>query len=194
MPASAQLVRDDREAFAAFYQRHVAFVWRTLRRFGVAPEALEDATQDVFVIAHRRAEDRARHASEAGWLHGVARRVASNHRRGRRRHVRKLEAVATEATASDVPGAALESRVGARRHLAQLAAAIDALPPARREVYVLAELEGMSAPEIADALGCKVNTVYSRLRRARSDLEPVLAPAREPEHVEDRARSHDADR
>lgn len=42
---------------------------------------------------------------------------------------------------------------------------------------MLADLEGLTAPEIADALGVTLNTVYSRLRRARADLDAALAPA-----------------
>ena len=52
---------------------------------------------------------------------------------------------------------------------------LDELDDDRRAVFVLAELEQMSAPDIADALGVNVNTVYARLRAARRDFEQGVA-------------------
>ena len=52
---------------------------------------------------------------------------------------------------------------------------LDELEDERREVFVLAELEQMSAPEIAEALELNVNTVYTRLRAARADFEKGVA-------------------
>src|SRR5437868_5403915 len=50
-------------------------------------------------------------------------------------------------------------------------AAVDDVDDDKREVFVLAELEGMTAKEIADAIGSNASTVYSRLRAARLDFE-----------------------
>jgi RNA polymerase sigma-70 factor, ECF subfamily len=156
--------------FEALYHEHFAFVWRTLRRFGVPPAAVDDATQDVFVVVHRRFGAWESGGSVRAWLHGVAKRVAAKHRRGSERHDRKIAALPVPARPR-----ALDEQVGDRSRLERIAEAIDGLSPERREVYVLADLEGLSAPEIAVALDCKLNTVYSRLRRARADLEAGLA-------------------
>ncbi len=51
---------------------------------------------------------------------------------------------------------------------------LDKLDPPKREVFVLTEVEEMTAPEIAAALGIPLNTVYSRLRAARLELEEAL--------------------
>ncbi|MFV8754656.1 RNA polymerase sigma factor [Nannocystaceae bacterium ST9] len=156
--------------FEALYHEHFAFVWRTLRRLGVPEATIDDATQDVFVVAHRRFGVWEQRASARVWLHGVAKRVASKHRRGHDRHERKVAAL-------PIPEGPrmLDEHVADRARLERIAAAIDRLEPERREVYVLAELEGLSAPEIAELLDCKLNTVYSRLRRARADLDAALA-------------------
>jgi RNA polymerase sigma-70 factor (ECF subfamily) len=156
--------------FEALYHEHFEFVWRVLRRFGVPAAALDDATQDVFVVVHRRFGAWEQRASVRAWLFGVAKRVAAKHRRGLERHARKLAALPEPA-----PTRELDERVADRNRLERIARAIEGLAPERREVYVLADLEGLSAPEIADALGCKLNTVYSRLRRARADLATALA-------------------
>jgi RNA polymerase sigma-70 factor (ECF subfamily) len=166
--------------FEALYRAQVGFVWRSLRRFGVPDAGLDDATQDVFMIVHRRFGVWEQGGSVRAWLYGVARRVASSHRRTDDRHQRKLAALPQQGAHEG-----LEDRLGARQQLEQIAAQIEALEPKRQQVYVLIELEGLSAPEAADAIGCKLNTVYSRLRRARADLEQQdQPPARE-------SRSHD---
>lgn len=158
--------------FEALYHEHFAFVWRTLRRFGVPRAALDDATQDVFIVAHRRFGIWEQQSSVRVWLHGVAKRVASKHRRGLDRHDRKIAALPIPERPRQ-----LDEHLADRDELERIARAIDRLEPERRQVYVLAELEGFSAPEIAEALECKLNTVYSRLRRARADLDAALAPA-----------------
>jgi RNA polymerase sigma-70 factor (ECF subfamily) len=52
---------------------------------------------------------------------------------------------------------------------------LDELDDEKRAVFVLAELEQMSAPEIADAISVNLNTVYARLRAARRDFEQAVA-------------------
>lgn len=162
----------DRAGFEQFYREHFAFVWRTLRRFGVADAALEDVAQEVFLVAYRRAGAWQEWSSPRSWLFGVARRVAADHRRSRDRHVRKLAALPT----SDAPRP-IDERVDDHERLRAVASAIASLSPDRQTVYTLAELEGMSAPEIAEALELKLNTVYSKLRRARHDVAQFLAAA-----------------
>lgn len=156
--------------FTQVYRAHVGLVWRALARRGVAAADLEDATQEVFVVAHRRWGAWEGRTSVRAWLFGVARHVAESHHRGARRQQRKLQALP-----SLVNEPLLDAQVDAQVRLDALAAAIAALPDDRREVFVLADVEGFSAPEIADALGCKLNTVYSRLRRARVAVAQAMA-------------------
>lgn len=156
------------QEFAQAYRAHVEFVWRVLARHGVPDELLEDATQEVFVIMHRRfgawGSDPVR-----AWLYGVARRIASTQLRTQARRLRKLAAVPAPPEQRWI-----DERVEDRLRLDALAKAIDALEPDRRDVFVLAEIEGLSAPEIAAALGCKLNTVYSRLHRARASIARAM--------------------
>jgi len=158
--------------FEALYRAHFPFVWRSLRRFGVPTANLDDATQDVFVIVHRRFGIWERDRSVRAWLYGVTRRVAAAHRRKLERHQRRLDALPRPAAHTQI-----EPQIGARHRLERIAAEIDRLEPGRRQVYLLIEVEGLSAPEVAQALGCKLNTVYSRLRRARAQLEVTLGDA-----------------
>jgi RNA polymerase sigma-70 factor (ECF subfamily) len=162
----------------SLYRQHFAFVWRTLRRFGVADAHLEDAAQEVFLIAHRRLGAWHEWSSPRAWLFGVARRVAADHRRGRDRHARKLAALPElDGPTPPASAGAYEERLDQQQRLRVVAEAIAALSPERRTVYVLTELEGLSAPEIAQACELELNTVYSRLRRARRDVAARLDAA-----------------
>jgi RNA polymerase sigma-70 factor (ECF subfamily) len=159
-----------RQEFRSLYREHFGYVWRTLARYGVPASQLEDGAQEVFVIVLRRFGSWRERASFRSWLHGVARRVASAQRRQQARHQRKLEALPPVADTPPVDG-----QLHQRRRLDALTAAIAQLEPQRREVFVLCEIEGLSAPEVSDALECKLNTVYSRLRRARADINLAMA-------------------
>ncbi|EDM75056.1 hypothetical protein PPSIR1_38921 [Plesiocystis pacifica SIR-1] len=169
-----------RAAFEAAYGEHVDFVWRALARHGVERAALEDATQEVFLVAHRHWGAWEGQASMRAWLWGVARRVASTHLRTRNRRARKhgsLVALLSSSSRPEAGGGGLDARLDDRARLRTLAAAIDALEPKLREVFVLADLEDMTAPAIAELLGCNLNTIYTRLRRARAKIRAAMSEA-----------------
>jgi RNA polymerase sigma-70 factor (ECF subfamily) len=155
------------------YDAHVDFVWRNLRRLGVQASDVEDRTQEVFVVAHRRFdefEDRG-HGPRA-WLFQIVLRVASDARRHRRRHPEDPDG--GDATARASVAATQTEEVAQREALSRLDAALDTIDVGRRVVLVLHEIEEMTAPEIAQVIGIPLNTVYSRLRVARGELEAAL--------------------
>jgi RNA polymerase sigma-70 factor (ECF subfamily) len=159
--------------FRTLYDEHVDFVWRNLRRLGVAEADVDDRTQEVFVVAHRRLgdfEDRG-HGPRA-WLYQIVLRIASESRRHRRRHPEDADGGAAEAVlrGTSDPAADME----ARESLVRLDQALSQLDDEKRAVLVLHDVEEMTAPEIAEATGVPLNTVYSRLRLARQRLEEVL--------------------
>jgi RNA polymerase sigma-70 factor, ECF subfamily len=163
-------------AFADVYRQHFPFVWRTARRLGVTAEALDDVTQEVFLIVHRRLPDFAGRASIKTWLFSVAINVVRAHRRARlRREPRGLYLdPAWEPSLQDrePPPDDVATKVEAA-HLVH--ALLDELDDRKREVFVLAELEQMSAADISCALVIPVNTVYSRLRLARQEFAAAAA-------------------
>ena len=161
------------EAFRALYDAHFAYVWRTLLHFGVPRAVAEDAAQEVFVTLHRRLDDYDGQTPIRSWLWGICRRVALSQRRGLARAERRSE-VAPPPTPSIPPDAALERK----RAVAFMEDFLASLPEALRDVFVLMEIEGLSAPEAASALGANVNTVYSRLRLAREQFERAGARLR----------------
>jgi RNA polymerase sigma-70 factor, ECF subfamily len=163
--------------FAAFYRQHFSFAWSCLRRLGVPAATIDDATQELWVTAHRRLRElgwptdfREPRAAKS-WLFAIARRVASHHRRSEHRHRRKLEAISWTRS---------PRHEDSQRESALIVEAIlDQLDPRVREAFVLSEIEGWTAPEIAKATGANTNTVYWRVRVARQELQTQLAAANE---------------
>lgn len=150
--------------FEDIYRENFAFVWSAARRCGVPVEAADDVVQDVFMVAHRRSSELDWGVPAHGWLYRVTRNVAMRYRRGAARRGRR-EAVAALSTAVAVEP---HPRLEAARTLETL---LEQLTDPQREVFEMSEVLGMSGPEIASALGVPANTVYSRLRLARSQLK-----------------------
>jgi RNA polymerase sigma-70 factor (ECF subfamily) len=162
--------------FAALYRSHFGFTWSCLRRLGVPAAGIDDAAQELWVTAHRRLDQLHDARAARSWLYGIARRVASHHRRAEHRHRRKLEAVTHT-----------RARTGAestRESALIVEAILDTLEPRVREAFVLSELEGWTAPEIAKATGANANTIYWRVRVARQELASQLAAANDDTKVD----------
>jgi RNA polymerase sigma-70 factor (ECF subfamily) len=162
--------------FEELYERHFNFVWRNLRRLGVPHALVEDATQDTFVVVHRRLSDLRPDASPTAWLFGIALRVAHDYRRKLHRKPSVSLDVDNYESADRGPFERV-ANAQARRTLERF---LQTLDHDRRAVFVLAELEDMPAPEISQALGARVNTVYSRLRTARERFVAFLQSEVEP--------------
>lgn len=159
--------------FAALYREQFGFVWRMLLHFGVPNPALEDAAQEVFIVVHRRWSSWAAGVSARSWLYGIVRRVAADWRRSQHRHARKLEALPRPSGGHDV-----EAEVAERELIDALERSLATLDTKQRDAFVLSELEGMTAKEIADAIGANPNTVASRLRAARAHVATQLDAVR----------------
>jgi RNA polymerase sigma-70 factor (ECF subfamily) len=157
--------------FESVYEQHLDFVWRSLRLLGVAPEAREDAAQDVFSIAARKLPEFDGRASLRTWLFAIVQRVAANQRRTRRRKVDPLEPLGTTLQTQQPTAHAFAEAVEAAESIERFCAGLDEGP---RAVFVLALLEELPAPEIAEALNIPVNTVYSRVRSLRHELKRWL--------------------
>ncbi len=155
--------------FRRIFDEHFPFVWRTLRRLGVAEESLPDASQRVFWAAARRLDDIA-HDRARSFLFGTARRVASDFRRISRRTVPTDQGDAIADTVMPTTDELVDQK-RARELLDQL---LDLLQDDLREVLVLQEGEGMSLSEIAQLLEIPLGTATSRLRRAREEFRRLL--------------------
>lgn len=156
---------------AELYDHHAAMVFRALRALGVADASLDDAVQDVFLVVHRRLAEFEGRSAITTWLYGIARRVASDHRRRRPLGTGPMDALTHVADGRPAPDQQVARRQAARAVLDIL----DEMDPDKREVFALMELEQLSAPAVAELLGVPLNTIYSRLRLARARFEQALA-------------------
>jgi RNA polymerase sigma-70 factor, ECF subfamily len=164
------LVLNEALDFKDVYAKNVRFVWRTLRLLGVPESMIEDAVQDVFVVVHRRLPEFRASATATAWIYQIARRVARDYRRKMRRKG-GLEPL-SDGMVDDQPDATQHvARAEAVRLLESVLAELD---EKGREVLVLTEIEEMSAPDLAALLNVPLNTVYSRLRRARAAFNLAL--------------------
>ena len=149
--------------FRALYEEHFDYVWFTLRRHGVRPRDLEDLTHDVFVACARSWDRYDPERPLRPWLHGIAFRVASDHRR--RAGISREVPVPEVLGAVSEPGALDALEASERRRL--VLDGLEVLSDDQRLVFVRHELDGESVVEIARSLNIPENTAYSRLRLAR---------------------------
>ncbi|MFO1325106.1 MAG: sigma-70 family RNA polymerase sigma factor [Burkholderiales bacterium] len=162
---AARVACGDADALTPLYRRHRGPVYRFALLWSGSPAIAADVTQDVFVHVLTRADD---YAPERGpllpWLLGIARKFV--HRRAGADARLVSDDDAPEAPATEVP--APDEIVGMQRDVARLREAIAALPPHYRDVLVLVELAERTYAEAAAICGCELNTVRSRLARARA--------------------------
>lgn len=188
-------VTGDGEAFETLFtkyrQRLFGVVWRVLKN----EDAALDVVQDAFVKAYQGLEQLRGETRFYPWL----RRIAVNQAIDRLRHIKRgvevgfdeaqygagENADADRARPGDADRAERESPVRAAElgeFSAALQGALDQLSDTHRSVFVLHAAEGMTYREIAEALGCNIGTVMSRLFYARKKLQELLAP-----HLEGRS-------
>ena len=167
--------------FDAIFEENVSQVFRIVRRLlgPAVPEAdVDDIVQQVFVVAHRNLPRFRGEAKISTWLYGIASRTVLNYLRKRRRHRQMLarleEHIHTDGrTTSDL---AQEVEDGLRLH--EVWRALMKLSPKKRLVFLLFEVEGRSAPEIAHLLKTREATIRSRLHHARRELRHALEEVR----------------
>ncbi len=162
------------EDWSVFYDAHFDYVWRSLRRLGVPESALDDAAQEVFVVALRRHGKFEGRSSVRTWLFGIALNRARELARSTRR--RGEEALSEQLP--DESGPDQEQRAINAQALSLVYRALDELGHDRRALLIMAEVEEMTAAEIAELLSIPLNTVYSRIRLARRDFEQALKRCR----------------
>ena len=143
-------------------------VWRGLRRLGVPEANIEDAVQDVFLVAHRRLADFEGRSSVKTWLYGIVLRVARDHRRAQTRHTARVERITQILSSSDSSGQSPLNEAERREANQALHAILAELEQDHREILVLMELEGLSVRDAAALLHLHVRTCQRRLGAAHA--------------------------
>lgn len=167
---SRVLTRRSTSEFRRIFDGHAQTVTRTLRYLGVPESDLMDAAQEVFLVINRRYREFEGRASMSTWIRQICLRVAlsTRRRRGRRR-----EEIVEQ---PPDPGEDADQHARLERHeqRAVLNRLLDALDDDQRAVIVLYEIELLPMREVAETVGCPLQTAYSRRKAALERLRAAL--------------------
>lgn len=164
----------DEEALGSLLRRHAPAVYRFGLKMCRDPEDASDVLQETMLAAARGAREFRGDASLTTWLYTIARSFCIKARRRARVEAEPLDDEGAMEVASPAIG---PDEVASDHELADaLEQAIAALDPMYREVLILRDVEGLTAPEVADVLGIGTDAVKSRLHRARVAVRDRLAP------------------
>jgi RNA polymerase sigma-70 factor (ECF subfamily) len=163
---------EDLPDFPTLYDQYFAFVWRLSANSRVPPAHLDDVVQETFLVIYRKLPTFEGRSSLRTWIAAITRNTAHEFVR-RRRHELLGTEVDPDSAASAAPNPA--ERLEAASAAELLDRFLDELPEEQREVFILAEVEQMTANEIAAVLETNANTVRTRLRAARTGVQSSLA-------------------
>jgi RNA polymerase sigma-70 factor (ECF subfamily) len=156
------------EACLDAFQRELDYVLQTLRRLGTASSEVEDLAQDVFLALRAAWPTYDATRPLRPYLFGIAFRIAAAHQRKRRREV------AFEVLEVPDSGPAPDDALLSKQARALLMAALEYIPLPRRAVLVMHDIDGVPVEQAAAALAIPRFTAYSRLRKARQELEGAV--------------------
>jgi RNA polymerase sigma-70 factor (ECF subfamily) len=168
-------VMSELPSFEQIYERYFELVWSSARRLGIGDAAMDDVVQEIFIVIHSKVHTLQKPPSLRSWIYGIVRRTVSDHHRARRtREASGVSLAVHHELEQSLPRTPLDltEQNDQVRLLWGLLAELDL---AKREVFMLVELQEMTVPEVADALEIPLNTAYSRLRAARQAFDASLA-------------------
>lgn len=166
----------------AIYDAHFDFVWRNVRRMGIAEALAEDVVQDVFLVVHRRLREFDQRSAVTTWLFSILLRVTHDHRRAQKRHNRRVEQ-AGRVLSGRYDEAASPHELAVRRQAVEtLYQLLDQLDKDKRALVVMVDLEQIAVNEAAVILDLNVNTAQARLRAGRLLFNAAVKAMNEDEH------------
>jgi RNA polymerase sigma-70 factor, ECF subfamily len=167
IPSPTPQMTSDEACLDAF-QRELDYVFRTLRRLGTSPSEVEDMAQEVFLALRRSWAEYDQTRPLRPYLFGIAFRIASAHERKRKREV------AFGVTEVSDLGPGPEDALQSKQTRALVLAALERIPRPRRAVLIMHDLDDIPVGEVASVLSIPLFTAYSRLRKARRELEAAV--------------------
>ena len=162
-----QLAAGELGALGALYDRHQAPLRSFVARATRDADAVDDLVQATFLAAAKSAERYDGRSSCRPWLIGIAAQLLRRRRQTFSRLLAVLSLLKRSQPASGDPRSALHARTDVERGLARLS-------EAKRITLLMAEVEGLSCAEIAEALSIPIGTVWTRLHAARRELRQAL--------------------
>jgi RNA polymerase sigma-70 factor (ECF subfamily) len=174
-PVIQAIQAGDSHALAELMSRHGAWVRGVI--FGALgrPDEVEDVAQRVWMTVWREAHRLSDPGRWRVWLYRIARNAATDAGRRRQRRRKLLSTLWRRAESQPSVGLSAEAPVESHERREMMLQAIGNLPELYREPFVLRHLDGWSYAQIAEAMGLPVDTVETRLVRARRLLRHELA-------------------
>ena len=151
------------------YQRELDYLIGSLRRLGVPASDIEDVLHEVFLVMLTRWDDYDRARPVRPWLFGIAFRVASAQRR------KSTREVLSDHYETEDPRERPDESASSVQNRALLLKALAQVPMERRAVLIMHEVDETAMRDIATQLGIPLFTAYSRLRKARRELDAALS-------------------
>lgn len=159
----------DMAAFEEIYTRTSGFVYNVAFQITRNRTEAEDVTQEVFIKMHRNLSQFRFASSCKTWLYRIAANTALSGGRKAARAAAGMEKLKNEALL-DQPGKPFPAEIEQADNERRVAELLEKLDLEQRACVVLRDLEGLSYKEVAEALAIPLNTVRSRLSRARETL------------------------
>jgi len=171
----------DRKALEALLSRHQPRVYRFGLKMCRDPEDAKDILQETLLAVARGVKDFRGASSVSTWLYTIARSFCIKKRRRSKFAPESEESLDAAGPGEEVlqladPSRPADESLAGRQVEVALETAIAALDPMYREVLVLRDVEGLTAPEVAEVMGLSVEAVKSRLHRARVAVREAVAP------------------
>ena len=180
----ARVQKGDKRAFEVLVLKYQHRIYSLISRFVRDADEVQDVAQEAFIKAYRALGNFRGDSAFYTWLYRIAINTAKNHlvSRGRRPQgvdieIEDAEQLEMAGTLRDIDG---PENLAMTEQLRQvIEGAIARLPEDLRTALRLREFEGLSYEEIAEAMGCPVGTVRSRIFRAREAVDTEILPLME---------------
>jgi len=172
-PSAVPRVTNEPVHTEQLFREHAPFIAAFLHRLGVHDSDVDDAVQEVFMVAHEKGGYRPGPALPRSWLGAIAWRVAASRRRSLRRRREDFDDAALRSAAAE--GRSPADAADIAEQLLRVQVALDSLDDELRATFVLYEIEGEPCGSIAEAMGVPTGTVYSRLHNARKRFAEAYA-------------------
>lgn len=166
-----RVLAGDRERFAELVRRHQDGLYRHALGMLGSPDAAADLAQDSFIRAYTRLESCSEPARFSAWLFRILRNACLDYLKDRRRKTVPIDDESILGVSDADPGLAVEQT----EVRAAVLRALETLPEAQREAFLLKHVEDLSYEEMAERLGASISALKMRVKRAREALQELLA-------------------
>jgi RNA polymerase sigma-70 factor (ECF subfamily) len=156
------------EAFESIYKEYSGFVYNVAFRVVNNIDEAEEVTQEVFLTVYRKLKSFKFKSSLKTWVYRIAVNMAIDYARKRSREQHHTVLYEDNKLNKTIDSAGEEIEREQQEKI--ISTLLEALSPNQRVCIVLRSIEGLSYQEIAESLNININTVRSRLKRARETL------------------------